>query len=196
MKEHPTLFIAPMVSSILAGNKTQTRRLAPVNKLTLEQLGNGMTSWSIHFSKPVNGVMASHSAAKISENKVMELLASMYSKWKVGDRLWVKETFCDATSAAAGRILYRADGDKCCKWTPSIFMPRSASRINLRVTNVRLERLRDISAQDALSEGVTVFNKENDPVKEYSYLWENINGLGTWSVNSFVWVIEFEREAV
>jgi hypothetical protein len=124
-----------------------------------------------------------------------------------GDRLWVREAFRDARSHAAGRVLYRADGDVACGWKPSIHMPRSASRITLEVTGVRVERLQAISEADALAEGVSFvadgcarFGVDGLPgswcdcaVTAYAALWESINGAGSWDANPWVWVIEFKR---
>jgi hypothetical protein len=71
-------------------------------------------------------------------------------------------------------------------WRPSIFMPRWASRITLRITDVRVERLQDISDDDARAEGV-----ENRGA--YAQLWEDIKGKGSWDADPTVWVVGFER---
>jgi hypothetical protein len=111
---------------------------------------------------------------------------------KPGDRLWVRETFCYHDYLA--RYLYKADGVTGVKWKPSIFMPRIASRIMLEITGIRVERLQDISEEDAIAEG---WPKSSD---WYRSLWESINGQGSWVLNPWVWVIEFmvlnnERDA-
>jgi hypothetical protein len=127
--------------------------------------------------------------------------------WKygqVGDELWVRETFCDATDGLHGRVLYRATGDTACKWKPSIFMPRAASRITLEITNVRVERLHDIRAANALAEGIIqagdggyhladTTHYSDHPIVSYASLWESINGAGSWGLNPWVWVIEFKK---
>ena len=102
------------------------------------------------------------------------------------------------------------------KWTPSIHMTRWASRIDLEISGVRVERLNDISEQDAEAEGIVIdiFNNpgppkhgmfncagkyipcfgEFDPCRyKFFQLWESINGAGSWDKNPFVWVIEFKR---
>lgn len=136
-----------------------------------------------------------------------------------GDRLWVKETFYETESAPfddgklSVDVLYRADGDfdgdmhhAGCKWQPSIHMPRWASRITLEVTSVRIERLQDISVEDAIAEGVPTvgvnfvdFSKEpdedgfSDPRASFETLWESLHGPGSWDANPWLWVIWFKR---
>ena len=92
-------------------------------------------------------------------------------------------------------IVYRADRpNRVTKWTPSVHMPRWASRISLEITGVRVERLQDISEDDAIAEGVKNslhlsggrFANEN-----YAHLWWSIYGDGAWDKNPWVWVIEF-----
>ena len=84
------------------------------------------------------------------------------------------------------------------KWTPSIHMKREYSRILLEVVGVRVERLQDISDDDARAEGCSGYETSPfaDPVPpsgEYRELWEQINGAGTWAANPWVWVVEFRR---
>ena len=78
------------------------------------------------------------------------------------------------------------------KWNPSIHMPRSASRTLLEITNVRVERLQDISEYDAMAEGVTakeLFCAQGWSTKAYRKIWESINGQVSWDQNPWVWVI-------
>lgn len=163
MKERPILFSAPMVQAILAGSKTQTRRVVK---------SPGMES------------------------------PCPYGE--IGDFLWVRETW----GVRDGMIVYRANDedmplDKGEKWKPSIHMWRNASRITLEITNVRIERLQEISESDARAEGVSKYEGEcplrnkrlNKYQLQFAALWDSINakrGLG-WDVNPFVWVIEFKR---
>ena len=91
-----------------------------------------------------------------------------------------------------------AANDYKLKATPSIHMPRWASRITLEIVNIRVERLNDISDEDAAAEGVTGrMDHEKSCYWPESYvfseLWESINGAGSWDVNPYVWVIEFRR---
>ena len=101
--------------------------------------------------------------------------------------------------------MYRADGDFDMKfhgdrWRPSIHMPRWVSRINLEVVSVRVERLQDISEEDAKAEGVSCTTCANVvDVKDgfpsyrsaFGILWESINGVGSWDKNPWLWVVEF-----
>jgi len=122
-----------------------------------------------------------------------------------GDRLWVRETFrIKKSKTFCDTVFYNADDLKGNhRWTPSIYMPRWASRITLDITGVRLEQLQDISESDAEAEGVEKSGGWNADETEYgvnyripfSRLWDSINatrGYG-WETNPRVWVITFRR---
>jgi hypothetical protein len=134
---------------------------------------------------------------------------------KEGDVLWVRETWAELPNPDCfGKYLYKSMGDTAEKWKPSIFMPKEACRIFLRVKSVRVERLQDISEDDAKEEGVESWinerlaskpvlykNYEGDSaawycskaVTSFETLWQSINGVDSWEANPYVWVIEFER---
>ena len=178
MKERPILFSAPMVRALLAGTKTQTRR-------TCNHPGLKDLSYIVNCGDGWWGDEEGDFQARCPYGQP-------------GDRLWVRETFCDDWLADAGGVAYRADGgmdaemfDAGCTWRPSIHMPRSLSRITLEVTGVRVERLQDISEADAIAEG-TPF-PFGGWVGGYQKLWESINGPGSWDLNPWVWVVEFKR---
>lgn len=198
MRERPILFSAPMVRAILAGAKTQTRRPVKPRK-----------------DRAIGCELACHElAGEVNAGDYMN------APWAPGDRLWVRETFCDDWHMDRGVIEYRADGeldsdmfDAGCTWRPSIHMPRWASRITLEVTDVRVERLQDISEKDAQAEGIErtedffgcpcwrVYGEPDgadvvapdDPIGSYRSLWESINGPGSWEANPWVWVVSFRR---
>ena len=194
MKEKPILFSGPMVRAILDGRKTQTRRVVKPQPAYVNSLG--IPFWP-GGKGPVDYRLCPHGAE--------------------GDRLWVKETHrFDGIDQRIGvrekrieELSYRADmeGDPSCDdcaWRPSIFMPRWASRITLEIVSVRVERLQDISEEDAIAEGVTVHmdavitaatipGVKGPAYLEYFDLWESINGPGSWDANPWVWVIEFKR---
>ena len=137
---------------------------------------------------------------------------------KIGDRLWVRESFRLSTwddcscyemcSCKIGAPMYSADfnGDKDWgPWKPSIHMPRSASRINLEIKNIKVERLQDITEKDAQAEGIYWDNfcpsgvlsgwcpgAFDSPIEAFVDLWQSINGPESWSENPFVWVVEFK----
>jgi hypothetical protein len=126
-----------------------------------------------------------------------------------GELLWLRETFKKWQDGVAYKADHRDDdlaNAVHAPWKPSIHMPRWASRIDLLITGVRVERLQDISEDDARAEGA----RECDPVSgrevllagpsqrgsfrlHYRDIWESINGPGSWDANPWVWVIEFER---
>ncbi|WP_235846004.1 hypothetical protein [Enterobacter hormaechei] len=127
----------------------------------------------------------------------------------VGDRIWVRETWAEAGASAPDLKLYRANypehvpthyenvppADEI-RWTPSIHMPRWASRLTLEITGVRVERLRDLNEEDAKSEGITPPSGGVLPGWEYRInfrdLWMSIYGADNWEANPWVWVIEFK----
>lgn len=198
-KEHPILFSAPMVRAILDGRKTQTRIIAKTRRENSILSGDWHDSYIIH---PGNN----------------EWLMRDFQYGKPGDRLWVRETFAiidDESGFGSGYIEYKATCDNPDKiiWKPSIHMPRWASRILLENSNVRIERLQDISEDDAVAEGIENIGggascspwknyrigakNEMDchcssAVRSYKTLWESINGPGSWDLNPLVWVVEFK----
>ncbi len=195
MKERPILFSAPMVRAILAGTKTQTRRVA---KHPLAQ----NLSYIVDIGKGWFGD---------EEGEVQ--IRCPYGQ--PGDRLWVRETWQAVSGNDRARHIMthprpdrgwleyaatpRAD-EPAYKWRPSIHMPRWASRITLEVTGVRVERLQDISEADAMAEGVHYSLLEKIQAGQdrwarhaYKKLWETINGSDSWDLNPWVWVVEFKR---
>lgn len=185
MKERPILFSAPMVRALLAGTKTQTRRVAK-NLPHESEYEPGLFSMMV-----------------VRDGKLMEatggvgMLKPLCPYGQPGDRLWVRETWTEWE----GTFLYRADFEGCevaWKWTPSIHMPRKSSRITLEVTAVRVERLQDISEEDAKAEGAggeRYIGQGFDHCvhrEAYRTLWNDINGPGSWDANPWVWVVEFK----
>lgn len=186
MKERPILFSAPMVRAILSGQKTVTRRVAkPVKH---PDLGN--------IYAP---------GALVLENEPQHVIDRACPYGQPGERLWVRETFAVYGDKKMHVIHYRADrphhvGQKGMGYKPSIHMPRWACRILLEITAVRIERLRDITAEQALAEGVTSCVESLAPsgniysqVELFGLLWSSINGTDSWNANPWVWVVEFKR---
>lgn len=205
MKERPILFSAPMVRAILEGRKTQTRRV--IKPQPMPALPS--TPTPIDEVKKILGKMVKSGRPYIAtEGKATghALPGSPYGK--SGDRLWVRETF--NTDWADDGPIYRADGGSAIeagysrepRWKPSIFMPRKYSRITLEITGMRVERLQDISEDDArmeggpnvlgFVEGKKVYGHENYRAW-FKSLWESINGAESWAENPWVWVVEFKR---
>jgi hypothetical protein len=211
-KEIPILMSAPMVLAILAGRKTQTRRVVK------PQPDSDWSPVAVERYTPV--VIARNG----EEREGRELFGAYDDDWGVAcpyggpsDVLWLKETFCygdrppcDCLPSACPHkpeVHYRADWggiDDDVLWRPSIFMPRWASRITLRITDVRVQRVQDISEADAADEGccgpqATVIAGEIQEVAPNSYrddyreLWDSINGKKfPWASNPFVWVLTFQ----
>lgn len=209
MRERPILFTGPMVRAILAGNKTQTRRVAkPVRH----------PGWGNLYDP---GVLAREPQYTID-------LACPYGQ--PGDRLWVRESthrrpmlnlltgepladkYDGGAYTADGADVLTPEGFDLAWWysrksCPSIHMPRAACRLVLEITGVRVERLNAISEEDARAEGCPFTwdgNQYEPPPPEvdswqgygrasFSLLWSQINGPDSWAANPWVWVVEFRR---
>lgn len=185
MKQRPILFSTPMVQAIMDGRKTMTRRIA-------------------------KDKMLQDSKNEFYDEEFLLLTMKQCPFGQVGDVLWVRETtYNEADKDEAPAYVYRASNPDWImtsggKWKPSIFMPKDACRIFLKITNTRVERLMDISREDARAEGVERINGAqfknyvdgtstyNERTSFYS-LWESINGKESLESNPWVWVIEFER---
>lgn len=188
MKERPILFSGAMVQAILDGRKTQTRR--KVKPQPYDHSG------TVYFDMGMLRVRA-------SDGCDAHWWSPIWCPYGVpGGRLWVKETF--KTVPVGSHLVYRADEPKTTAektdhafgpWKPSIFCPRKASRITLEIISVRVERLNEISADDADAEGCGCGTNDatGGPVARYKVLWESINGPGSWAKNPWVWVLEFKR---
>lgn len=206
MKERPIIFSAESVRAILAGRKTQTRRIyKPKRPPPWEILDedDGGELWP--FWQDGNG----------------EYHAVRCPFGVVGSKLWVRETWQHSGDPGEYHddsiVFYRADyfddphgydGEKSPegtyrKWRPSIHMPRAASRITLEITDIRVERLQDISEEDAKAEGVYWSNGNPvnglatelivDARESYRELWDSIHSTGSWAANPWVWVLSFKR---
>lgn len=187
-KERPILFSAPMVRAIIDKKKTQTRRI--VKDTPLEWLAPDMFTPEF-VASPEN---------------------NLCPYGKVGDILWVRETWWkrpfltrkDLKDGADTWPEYEYETEKIMAWDetelkhygwkrmPSIFMPKEACRIRLRIESIRIERLHDITEEDAANEGVSIDTFLDLTAKDnFKALWDKING--NWDSNPFVWVITFYR---
>lgn len=201
----PILFSTPMVQAIIRGEKTQTRRLVKYKK----QIENPQVGWTAftpdgHFS--VRGI---HEIGDYGESFFKQ-------KYQKGDILWVRETFRKANGMPTGyRYDWRAtaeeDGAPTDEpWKPSIFMPKDACRIFLKITSIKVERLNMISEADAIAEGIEKvrqlgksfyklysgnkkFDYDESPIVSYWSLWDKINGEGSYLKNPLVWVYKFQE---
>lgn len=238
MKERPILFSGEMVKAILEGRKTMTRRMMkvqPPNEGADYQVCRILAGDRRNVGK-YRWVNKNCLAARVN--------APYFSlPWENVDRLWVKETWAVEESLdakpprgfSAWPVWFKANNAYCCnangfpnhgfhspnatkgKWRPSIFMPRWASRITLEITDISVERLQDITEEDAIAEGIhlcagideegythgyhwgPVSDAEllfNSAADAYRKLWDSINGQKpgkTWNDNPWVWGIEFKE---
>lgn len=193
MKERPIIFSAPMVRAILAGAKSQTRRVVKLKPWQqIEERDDG-APWPWMYD---------------DDRADDHWLPCPYGQ--AGDRLWVREAwrvidladvFAPREITAASRIWFEADGPHglpAGRYRHARFMPRWASRVTLEVTGVRVERLQDISEADAVAEGVDAarylgFGLDRAHARAYSDLWESLHGPGSWDANPWVWVVAFGR---
>ena len=210
--ERGMIFNAEMVRALLSGRKTQTRRIIkPQPEATLS--GSLSGKW---LSRPLNGLLL----PKIEDIAIHCPFGS------VGDRIWVREAFrVHSRATDVATLVYKASERNSwteqthrvpvavCnkpatpeKWTPSLHMPRLASRILLEITDVRVERLNAINEHDAQAEGVAKlrggFWKHYQPGwtqhqlsarGSFVTLWKSIYGDESWNSNPWVWVIKFKR---
>lgn len=185
MADRPILFSAPMVRAILAGAKTQTRRVVKPRPIPAG-------GWTV-AARP-RGFELTHWDSDEQERRG---IACPYGQ--PGDRLWVREAWARTTVGLGTTMVVYREGDNRTDyggpWKPGIHMFRRDSRITLGVTGVRVERLQAISRGDAMAEGCPFANMASgpDPREWYRDLWNEINGHGSWDANPWVWVVEFRR---
>ncbi|ADD77492.1 hypothetical protein ACVWWU_001076 [Pantoea sp. PA1] len=221
MKERPILFSEQRVRALLVGQQTQTRRI-----MKTQAFGPGQDH---HEGVHAFDVQANH----LHGDKMMSMNDIRYHcpYGMPGDVLWVRETwrgpivpqdaladyerdpvpfrtpeFCQyrADSNELGQHTLSGPDDEQFGWQTAIHMPRWASRINLLITDVRVEQIQDISEDDIMAEGVqtdshflnnffTMNVNSEMPKEAYRKAWQKQYGATSWQVNPWVWVIEFER---
>jgi hypothetical protein len=231
-KEKPILFSTPMVRAILEGRKTMTRRVIKLkySNTHFEMRTDKYGTRLVEKQNEEPGITIRRNADGTTTRTLLAVM-DVNPKYKPGDMLWVRETWGDYAhddpESHAAFFMYRADypqgaktyewpepdefGDKIIcdlpRWHPSMFMPREAARIFLRVTDVRPERLQDINNEDCYAEGamekglcppmrMLIRNTEGSiPRTNFRILWDSLNvkrGYG-WATNPWVWVYTFER---
>lgn len=225
MTEHSILFSGPMVRAILDGRQTMTRRVVK------PQPSRSINDWTDDAEPGefviYHGYPHKLTESRGRNKRALGELTPIKRKCPYGnpgDRLWVRETWQDYCPMWKGqwyrhgtqegiekdhRPVYKADdpslwvrdGGSPLKWRPSMFMPRWASRINLTITAIRVERVQDISGEDTIKEGwnrdMDLFPNMNTSDKALAWfrqLWDSLklkSGYG-WNTNPWVWVISFE----
>ena len=207
MKTHPILFSTMMVQALLAGQKTQTRRLLN------PQLIFDETKGIVHYQKS-SGLGYGFSLKNTDWKKELIELCPF---GKIGDVLWVRETWQNGGPRffPQHKHIYKADQSDSLQdiipWKPSIFMPKDACRLFLKITDIRVEKLGDISEEDAIAEGVerhppnkfkNYLGKDyslgiglNYAAESYQTLWNSIHDEDAWETDKdkWVWKITFER---
>lgn len=235
-KEIPMLFSTDMVKALIGDIKTETRRTRNLDVIN-ENPDNYKLLWSASIDGPVPSFRDKKTLADI-------FIKCPYGK--KGDKIWVRETFTDGyNSTLDGNIgkeekdwtqrywVFKDGGQKFntgeifqghqaakfvkgIKWTPSIHMPKKAARIWLEITDITIERLKDITKESAIAEGIEGVDKIKsfktpievcrmyksyqkksdelfkDPTTAYMTLWEKINGIGSWNKNPYVWCVKFK----
>ena len=214
MKERPILFSAPMVRALLEGRKTQTRRVVKSPSNIVDDQVHKVVS-APHYEHGMPGQFVALNAIGGIASKAFSPLSFSCPYGVPGDRLWVRETIWH--HARNGRGLpdhdcggwcYAANGSPESGWKriSSIHMPRWASRLTLEITNIRVERVQEISEEDARAEGVLGESVECDVAADppgqiafvtryrqpYMRLWDSINGVGSWVSDPWVWAITFK----
>lgn len=209
-----------MVRAILEGRKTQTRRVVNTGRFD-QSFWDLKPDGGYLIRKSRDGIVFNTACGRPARSMQDRAIRCPYGT--PGDRLWVRETFYQAATGHHGfdgewvsqwvedksLLVYASDHDEvdtrwrsvpvkyCLVKRPSIHMPREFARITLEIVDVRAERLQAISHRDALSEGVqyNVSAPGGAPLARFKTLWDSINarrGYG-WSVNPWVWVVEFKR---
>ena len=200
MTERPIIFNGDMVRAILRGEKTQTRRpVKPQPATGCIYSINGAHNAALHLTDAGCQVRYIPPTGRSKDH----LLLCPFGQ--PGDRLWVRETFALGEPPYFG-VAYRADegdnpedvGGERQKWTPSIHMPRYLSRIRLEITDINVERVQDITADEAIKEGVVdpiMGTYGLSPKTVFRDMWNDIyaeRGLG-WNEDPWVWAITFRR---
>lgn len=199
------IFNGEMVRAILDGRKTQTRRLMKVQPSDgFHPTHNGYDlDLNAHWYTP--GVVDKNGYLQPAKKDVFGVADENEGYTcpfgAVGDRIWVRETFCAVPDheepAGCSALLYAADGNgPYGKWTPSIHMPRWASRLTLEITGMRVERLASVSDEDAGKEGYPAnpapYGGTMDKWLWFRGLWDSIYPDQSFKHNPWVWVIEFK----
>jgi len=224
MTDRPIIFSAPMMRALLEGRKTMTRRI-----LRLPTKGEYVRSDMGGWEQTTVGGGGCFRVSKTGERIAVPEMAAFWNRttgttvvlpYQTGDRLWVRERWCRPDD---GCFVYWADlcpseqrdhdsvmrlsrskkGSAYKPWRPSIHMPRQASRLTNVVTAVKVERLQEISREDAIAEGVIQRNRAErmdgyglpewparecpfDPSEAFRKLWQSIHGPGSWDANPWV----------
>lgn len=190
MSDKPIIFSAPMIRALLDGRKTQTRQILKPQP----EFRGGCGDW--HDAEEWG--WETEDGNQVS---VLDIAPNGYCK---GDRLWVRETWTNV-GLGDGEVIYRASAFEDTgysleeivdiRWRPSIHMPRWASRLTLIVTDVRVQRLQEITLGDICAEGLAQGIYDFRPVQRgfdaFEAIWNSIHGPEAWDANPWVCAISF-----
>ena len=213
MSIKPILFNTDEVKAILDGRKTVTRKIVKCkySNTHLEIFNNKYGSRLIELQNDIEGETYGKNENGVTWHNPLACreVEREYAPYKIGDILWVRETFCDCIPYFGylpdiQRYVYKTNETQASMesrksygivWTPSIHMPKAAARIFLRVNDVKVERLQDITNEQARNEGISYPEGLNNWVSSFHISWDSTvkNDSEKWSANPWVWVISFER---
>lgn len=218
----PILFSTPMVQAVLRGTKTQTRRTVGLNKINENpneweaiEINNGDTpdyGWGAIFRNIKTGQTERIKLPYgfvgddlwVRETFARTTNVNQLSDWPNRPHIVDPEHDESYNGVLQSCVIYKADGpwnwcdddgfstDKS-HWKPCIFMPKKACRIFLKISNVQVQRLHDISNDDIEAEGVDLSSTPGAHFIMWHRLWESINDAESWNRNPWLWVVKFER---
>lgn len=210
MTGKPIIYSGPMVRALLEGRKTMDRRV--LKNVPPQPETNCHPSHQQKHPAPYLDAYCSKRPSPQNPRGMGEFwnwwqaddracLPQFKVGYMPGDLLWVREAWAQSTNHRGP--IYRADGESLIRWRPSIHMPRWASRLTLRVTGVKVERLQDISEDDARAEGLSwvaptygvpglAGSWQGSSVAAFASLWDSIHGPGSWEANPWVAAISFD----
>ena len=210
MKERPILSTPENAQKMHDGKKVQTRRTNRLDEV------NNCKHWDYpQMTRPGIATFLDSTQA----NPYNNALDVKCPYGQVGDRLWIREAFCLCGKEGSKKPLYHGQCEeyKSLKpiWNPSLHMPRWACRTVVELTDIRVERVQEISEEDCIAEGVELlegsYNPDdftglwknydrrqsaeywNSPIDSYHSLWASINGQDSWAQNPFCWVLTFRK---
>ena len=217
MRELPILFSTPMITSILARRKSMTRRIVKPKysntDIVIKELHSGRTRILVERQNDVPPPVVNNNGTTTHK---LCAFREILPKYSVGDLLYVREAWGKFYDEGGLYIGYRQDMEEdhpSIKWKPSIHLLKADCRIWLQVTSVIFEKLQDITASDAIAEGIEPVQgiyKDFEEVKplyrhytdlkaqgadarsSFKSLWDKINGPESWEENPFVWVTSFK----
>lgn len=211
VKERPIIFSTPMVKAILENRKTQTRRI--IKPQPKENTIRMYAEETIDFSAKTDRWYAEYLD---NGRQWTDSGTTTCPYGTIGDALWVRETFYECVNNndrihyAANRQPIQNTETRTYRKRPSIFMPRSASRITLEITDIRVQRLQEITEEDARAEGIAPLDEHKTNIltanewskeriaslyiNQFKSLWDSINAKrAPWASNPWVWALTFKR---